>query len=252
VSVNHAYHLAALIYQLLAHASSEYATFLHRQGYGEGARRFKLFTFSPLLGGPRQITGETLRFDTARLEWYIASPIEPFLLHLVHGLLEAPAVQVGGAELAVAHVETLPEPLFTREMRLTCLAPITMSTRTAEQRWAQYLTPDDPRFAAAIGANLERKYKLVQRLAGPAAASFGGEAFTLIFDPDYVARHGGKISKLIDYKSIKIRGYLAPLTVLGPPELIHIGYECGFGDKNSQGFGMVQVARRHPSENPQA
>ena len=28
---------------------------------------------------------------------------------------------------------------------------------------------------------------------------------------------------------------------VGNPELIQIGYECGFGDKNSAGFGMVEV-----------
>jgi CRISPR-associated endoribonuclease Cas6 len=65
-----------------------------------------------------------------------------------------------------------------------------------------------------------------------------------------VVRHGGRISKLIDYKGTKIRGYQAPFTVTGPPELLRIGYACGFGDRNSQGFGMVEVARQAAPQTP--
>ena len=28
---------------------------------------------------------------------------------------------------------------------------------------------------------------------------------------------------------------------VGSPELMFVGYECGFGDKNSAGFGIVEV-----------
>ncbi|MEI6848119.1 MAG: CRISPR-associated endoribonuclease Cas6 [Chlorobiaceae bacterium] len=33
----------------------------------------------------------------------------------------------------------------------------------------------------------------------------------------------------------------APFRIEAPSELIEVGYECGFGEKNSQGFGMVKV-----------
>ena len=49
------------------------------------------------------------------------------------------------------------------------------------------------------------------------------------------------MTRLVDYKGIKIRGVVSPFHVIGAPELIHIGYECGFGDKNSMGFGMADV-----------
>ena len=99
-------------------------------------------------------------------------------------------------------------------------------------------------------ANLERKYALVQAVQGKVAEVLAAKAFSLTFDPHYQARHGGRISKLIDYKGTKIRGYQAPLIVTGPPELLRIGYACGFGDRNSQGFGMVEVARRGGSQTP--
>jgi CRISPR-associated endoribonuclease Cas6 len=243
IPLNYAHQLASLIYRVLNCSSSAYATFLHGQGYGAGDRRFKLFSFSPLFGHPRQLVAGHLRMETTAVSWYITSPVEAFLRHVVQGILGIDRVEVGGLTFQIEQVETLPEPPFKAEMRFTCLSPITMSVRTAGQRWAQYLSPDDSQFAAAIRANLERKYALVEALQGKATEALRDETFSLTFDPHYVARHGGRISKLIDYKGTKIRGYQAPLTVIGPPELIRIGYACGFGDKNSQGFGMVEVGR---------
>lgn len=41
-----------------------------------------------------------------------------------------------------------------------------------------------------------------------------------------------------------VKGTLSPFRLEAPPELQEIGYECGFGEKNSQGFGMVKVDYR--------
>jgi hypothetical protein len=30
--------------------------------------------------------------------------------------------------------------------------------------------------------------------------------------------------------------------VSGPPELIRLGYDASFGERNAQGFGMVRIA----------
>jgi CRISPR-associated endoribonuclease Cas6 len=207
IPLNYAHPLAALIYRLLQHSSTEYAAFLHGQGYGAADRRFKLFTFSPILGTPRRVERGHLCLDTPEALWYITSPVEAFILHLVQGLLGVGQVEIVGTIFTIAQVETLPEPRFTAEMRFTCFSPITMSVRTVGQRWAQYLSPDDPQFAPAIRTNLERKYRLVQALQGEAAERPRVEPFSLTFDSDYKARHQGRISKLVDYKGTKIRGY---------------------------------------------
>ncbi|CDF58751.1 CRISPR-associated endoribonuclease Cas6 [Thermobrachium celere] len=48
------------------------------------------------------------------------------------------------------------------------------------------------------------------------------------------------IPKLIHYKDgIKIKGYLVDCEITGNPELIEVAYECGLGDRNSLGFGMI-------------
>ncbi|MBD0280088.1 MAG: CRISPR-associated endoribonuclease Cas6, partial [Flavisolibacter sp.] len=45
---NYQYPLSAAIYKIIQTADHEFAAFLHDQGYGEGHKSFKLFTFSDL------------------------------------------------------------------------------------------------------------------------------------------------------------------------------------------------------------
>jgi CRISPR-associated endoribonuclease Cas6 len=56
----------------------------------------------------------------------------------------------------------------------------------------------------------------------------------------------GKISKLIPFQKIdnnirtKIKGFEVPFKIIAGPELIKIGYDCGFGNDNSAGMGCVE------------
>jgi CRISPR-associated endoribonuclease Cas6 len=52
---------------------------------------------------------------------------------------------------------------------------------------------------------------------------------------------------LADIHGTKIRGWLAPFTVEGSNELIRLGYETGFGARNSMGFGMAEAIGAFPA-----
>ena len=66
------------------------------------------------------------------------------------------------------------------------------------------------------------------------------------YDPTYITRKHGKISKLIHFKKInntqrtKIKGFEAPFTITADSRLIKIGYDAGFGNGNSAGLGCVK------------
>jgi CRISPR-associated endoribonuclease Cas6 len=62
------------------------------------------------------------------------------------------------------------------------------------------------------------------------------------FDQNYIRKRGGveRISKLVQFKETNIKAYQAPFRVSGSSELIELGWDCGFGNANSQGFGMVE------------
>lgn len=240
IPINYNYFLTAMIYRFLAASSGEYAEFLHDHGYKpEGSRNgLKLFTYS-MLRGPHRLDRDMIAF-TGPVEWLLSSPVKPFVQHLVNGLFERGAeIAIGPSggrcRFRVEAVETMAQPVFRNRMKFVCLSPITVSA-AVENGPAHYIRPWENEFSDAVKRNLMRKYQLIY---GRKARD---SAFEIRIDNDYMNRRSGKIMKGITFKKAKIAGFLAPFTVTGGPKLIEIGYECGFGDKGSMGFGMVECA----------
>ncbi len=234
--VNYNHLLAGVIYRFLAESDPEYASFLHEEGYRAAEKRFKLFTFSQLMAERRRITGDNIHFRST-LTWYVSSPVERFLSHFADTLLTEGRLSLAQRQLPITDV-TIPRiPHFRPEMRFRCLSPIVMTT-TREYHGKQamhYCMPDDPALSELIRQNLIRKHEAIHGRAPH------DDTLTFAFDKAYIDRRQGRVTRLIDYKGIKIRGIMCPFRVTGNPALIQIGYECGFGDKNSAGFGMAEV-----------
>ena len=237
--INYNYFLTGVIYRFLKESDPEYAHFLHQDGYELENRRFKLFTFSQLMAKRREIRGEQIYFRSP-LTWYVSSSQELFLANFAAALMESGILQIESHRLRVQDVEVLPQPRFGRQMTFRCLSPITMSTvrERDDQLVAHYCLPDDPQFSELVRQNLVRKYEAVYQHP-PTEKSFA-----MTFDQGYIDKKEGRVTRLVDFKGTKIRGVVAPFHIIGAPELIHIGYECGFGDKNSMGFGMVELLRQ--------
>ena len=234
--INYNYQLAGVIYRFLAESDPEYASFLHAEGYAAAEKRFKLFTFSQLMAERRHITGATIHFGSM-LTWYVSSPVERFLSHFADALLTEGRLSIGQHQLRVRDVTVPRIPRLQSEMYFRCLSPITMSTKRERdgKQVMHYCLPDDPALSELIRQNLSRKH---EALHGRAPHD---DTLTFSFDDDYIGRRQGRVTRLIDYKGIKIRGVLCPFRVSGSVALIQTGYACGFGDKNSAGFGMVEV-----------
>jgi len=233
--INYQEWLTAAVYGLLAASDEGYARFLHDDGYAdEDGRCFKLFTFSWLRGTRRTVDGDILRFAPGPLEWLIASPVEPFLTNLATGLLAAGALRVGPATIPITQIEVLSTPPLTEKAAFTCLSPIVAALPQPGGR-TRYLRPaDGDAFSEAVARNLRRKHRL---LHGKPPAD---DRFALTFDPAYVARTGGG-TKLITFKGIHLVGAFCPFTVSGSVDLMRVGYETGFGEKNAAGFGMASL-----------
>ena len=259
--------LASCIYQTLAASSADYSEELHDRGVPFQGKHFKLFTFSQLLADRRRVVGDRLILFSPIVRWLVSSPVDEFIIHFANGILERGVVRVRDTQFPVREIRTLPPPTFTSNMRFTCLSPITVSTHidVPGLHPLQYCRLEDG-FYEKVAENLRRKHALLTAFSpcpaergegegeGPSSNPISQQSTTaspartnhqlmMTFDPDYVARKQGRIHKLIRYKDTDIFGYLAPFKVEGSPELIRIGYECGFGDGNSKGFGMVELDR---------
>jgi len=239
--INHQGLLAGLVYHLLAASDPDYARFLHDEGYrpaDDKARRFKLFTFSWLQARRRRVAGGTLFLGPGPVEWYLSSPVHDFLVHGATGLLAAGnTLRIGQTELPLVGVESLPPPPFGDIAHLTCLSPI-VATGARPEGGTHYLRPCEAEaFSEAVRRNLLKKHELIH--GGPP----GDDTLWLDFDATYLARdvrHGG--TKKITFKNTDHIGAFAPFTLSGSPELMQVGWECGLGEKNSAGFGMVETA----------
>ena len=237
--INYNYFLTGVIYQFLKESAPEYAHFLHQDGYEQENRRFKLFTFSQLMAKVREIRGEQIHFRSP-LTWSVSSSQEEFLANFAASLMGSGILQIEGHSLQVQDVEVLPQPRFGPQMTFRCLSPITMSTKRERdgQLGTHYCLPDDPQFSELVRQNLIRKYEAVYRQPPQE------KSFAMTFDQAYIDKRKGRVTRLVDFKGTKIRSVNSPFHVIGAPELIHIGYECGFGDKNSMGFGMAEVSNK--------
>ena len=234
--INYTPLLTGVIYRFLAESDAEYATFLHDEGYTAGAKRFKLFTFSQLMAKQRRITEGRIHFGST-LAWYVSSPVERFLSHFADTLLTRGRLSLGRRELQIKDVSIPRIPRFQTQMRFRCLSPIVMSTvrqRDGEQT-THYCLPDDPKLSELIRQNLMRKHEAIY------GQPPNEDALTFQFDQNYIDKKHGRVTRLVDFKGTKIRSILAPFYVSGSVALIQTGYECGFGVKNSIGFGMAEV-----------
>ncbi len=253
VPINYQYPLSGAIYRILSNASPEYASWLHDKGYLTAAGKpMKLFTFSRLeIPAPERLFNVLIIKKPVPCRLYVSSPmIDEFVQHFVTGLFQDEEIVIGNphtvARFRVESVETLPDPEFIPEMNMYCLSPVVVSTMHERNGrvYPYYLRADDDRLSEMIQTNAVSKYKLIYGHP-PENKSI---AFQL--DRGYVERKGGpdKISKLIRIKEwnekerVDVKAFLAPFTLSGDPELIRCVYECGIGEKNSIGFGMISVA----------
>jgi CRISPR-associated endoribonuclease Cas6 len=239
--LNSNYFQTALIYHIINSSSSEYSAFLHDQGYVfEGRKPFKFFTYSQFLVPKKRIEGENLIGLSREIYWQISSPIAEFVQHLILGLFEHSEVNLCEARLRIEAAEEIPPPAFAPEMKFSLLSPMVVSTVRENETTAYYIRPEESEaFSEGVRKNLIAKY---QTLFGKSPEN---DALRLTFDRDYVNKRNGKISRLIRIKETQIKGVMAPFSVRGSKELIWLGYECGFGEKNSMGFGMAKIQDGH-------
>lgn len=200
----------------------------------------KLFTFSRLWIPNVRIAGHKLLVGNAGCRLQIGSPMQDeFVQNFVLGLFESSEIVIGGqglrAVFQVEQVEALALPIFQNQMRFKCLSPITASTAVEQNGRLKiyYYRPHDGQLSEALRQNLLEKHAVIH--GKPPADS------SLTFRLEAQDRPK---SKLIAIKAgtpaeTRIKAFESYFTLQGSPELMQVAWECGLGEHNSQGFGMV-------------
>ena len=252
IPFNYQYELQSVIYKIISQAEPEFATFLHDDGFSKDNKAFKFFTFSKLSFRDQEVHTTKKGFENIkRADFSFSTRIDKIFENFVLGIFAGKVLNFyfgrNHIEFHVINVEVLKEIEFNDSMKFICLSPISVSTQIErngelKKHFFDYMNPDErEHFKLNIYKNLCHKYEVYFDKTWDKE-----QKFNFSFDPEYIAKRNGNISKLMKFKNnIMVKGFEAPFTVETYPELIKIGYECGFGDNNSAGFGCVEVVHAH-------
>ncbi|MGZ5483881.1 MAG: CRISPR-associated endoribonuclease Cas6 [Pyrinomonadaceae bacterium] len=234
--LNYHHAVAQAIYRKLGSASIEFATNLHDVGYRTNGHVFKLFTFSRLQTTKAHRQDDKLLLEHPEIFLQVSSPVAAFIEHLIGGISMGRIWNIAGSKFQFIRAELVPPPIFHETMRFHALSPITEWIR-GEREHPTFLSLTDE-WSEIMRANLVRKYKALYDCEPE------NQKLIWSWDDDYIDRaeqRGKRLSVLREIHGINIRGWLAPFTIEGSKELIELGYEAGFGARNSMGFGMAEV-----------
>lgn len=222
----HNHLLQAAIYHLIEQPAL--SSFLHEQGFALGHRRFKLFTFSRLLGRARADRDRRLMVFSPPLKLVICSPVPYLLQELGTGLLRQGVLRLGEVRLGVQSVAVTDPVVPGSVIQVRMLSPVVVYSTLAQNgaKYTYYYSPFEPRFAELLAANLAKKFLVVH--GRPAPVEGLAVKAVLVREGDF---------KVLKYKDTVIKGWMGSYYLQGDPELLKLALTAGLGAKNSQGFG---------------
>ncbi len=216
----------------------------------------KLYTFSKFLNSRVSVSGSLLS-GSGDCKLFFSAPINDLskMNKLVQSLDIMNTINLEyddkSVEFDIKEVKLLAEPSFGNIEKFIMLSPTTISkTRyTNNERFIQYLKATDEDTPGAKAYNLRKKYELVHR------KKYNGP-LEIKFDRNYIEYKGGAegVSKLITIfentnQETKIKAFIVPLKIIGRSDIISVAYQCGIGERNTLGMGMIERYERNSSFN---
>lgn len=232
---NYNYQVQSMIY---TNISDRLSDFLHKQGFEFEKRQFKMFTFSKLSGRHRikKIShNRSIITFYSSLYFFISSPFEPILQEFANRMVSGTTVTLNGSRLFISSVQVLMPPVFNKGITtIKVLSPITVRSTLLGPDGGHktyYYSPMEKEFSDLIRKNILKKY---YAFAGqyPQDTDFA-------INPLYFSQK--RNYHVIVYKDFVVKGYSGIYELSGNRELKQFAYDCGIGERNSQGFGMFDI-----------
>lgn len=249
---NYNYPFSSSIYKFLQLGSPEFSEFLHHKGFSVNGKTYKLFTFALRFNNP-SYTREGIKLKNKECKLYISSPlIDEFVRNFVIGSFRRGQFEIFIKKqlylFNIEQMESIPERTPQEEQKFYPLSPVVISTIKEKRGKLQthYFNyyDDINEIERVINQNLKNKYEAINN------KKWLGNNLQFRWDTEFIQQYLEKNKKptvLItidkpDTPTINIIGNISPFTLKGDPELMKVGYLCGFGEKNSMGFGLSDLA----------
>lgn len=215
-------------------SNKDFREFLHEEGFKENNRRFKLFTFSKLIGRYEiDKLKKTITFlDSFNL--VVCSIVDDFINDLAKTCLLSENLHLNNQKISLIGIDTSQIISIEPSVKVATLSPIvTYSTVNIEGRKRTiYHSPEDAIFQKHIKENLIKKANAI------------GESLDSNTNFEINILDEGKLKESPTYfKDIYIKGYSGVFEIKGNTRLINLALNCGIGAKNSQGFGCLELVK---------
>lgn len=248
IPINYNFPLSSAIYKIFESFSPYFSKWLHEKGFKNiDGKRFKFFTFSRLYFWRKELSDNLIKGE-GDVKFIFCSPLTDTLIpNFINGLLEKNNLFIGNKEAGtyfkIFKVSILPFPEFKHLMKYKMLSP-TISSIQEEingKKRIKYLSPIDEKISLQLAKNLLNKYYILYEK---------NDSPTIEIQPDYkyINENGGeeKVMKLITIKEatskeIKLKGFITPISIKSTIDIQKIAYFCGIGEKNSLGFGCLEL-----------
>ena len=252
---NYNYYLSAAIYKLLKLGSPEFSEFLHTKGYELNGKKYKLFSYA--------LRFERMRIDQSKItilapavKLCVSSPIvDDFIQNFVFGTFQNQQIEIADhtirTKFSITQVESLPEVEFHESNCFKLLSPLVLSTKRENgNELSQYFlrfNDDISEINRVLNLNLKHKYELIYK------KQYDGTDLQLVWDDTYISKklkENKRLTKKISIfkdgiRPVEIIANEVPFSLSGNKELIKVGYDCGFGEKNSMGFGLSEAINNY-------
>jgi CRISPR-associated endoribonuclease Cas6 len=259
ICCNYFYPLSAAIYSLLKFDSPDFAEFLQKKGFKIDNKKFGLFSFA-LKFEEYKIIKDKILLKSPRAFLTISSPVveeytNTFLASYLGNRIFNLNCSGTKSTFLIEGIDKFHDPNFSDNMKFSALSPIVISALQEEdgkENIYYYRYSDNiEKFNEELNKDLIKKYEMVYNKA------FTGSEIKLTWDTSYIGKRLAERKKVTMKQTIKenspeqaeVVGNMSPFQITGNPELIRIGYECGFGEMNAWGFGLAKVIPpRDPNE----
>lgn len=246
LAFDHHHALRAVIYCIIERADSDYAHWLHENGFmSTGKKTFKLFSFDLLRGQPFRLNFERkqILFPTGNVDWTLGFYIDEPLAKFVEGLFKNQVFEVATlgtrVRFQVESVQILETPPFTQPMHFRCETGICLTEKKETDRYEQFRGPDDADYKKLFFNSLAAK---VHAATGETPLPYSKALFDL-----KILTEPKKWSTLVTQdkgaRPIKTIGFKYDFSITAPMEYLKVGYLAGFGKGTSGGFGWTEVLK---------
>ncbi|NSW89643.1 MAG: CRISPR-associated endoribonuclease Cas6 [Firmicutes bacterium] len=199
--------------------------FIHDKGFTYEKRRYKLFTFSRLMGTYRiDNNNKIIKYDSpVTLE--VSSHYDDFFIDFSTSIIKNNLV-LYDQNIYLENIK-VKFPNINPESRIRMLSPIVVYS-TDQNKKTYYYGPGDEKFYELVKENLKKKYQAFN------GSSIDNINFTI---KAFIETQREVTTK---YKDFIIKGWMGEYLIKGDTDLITLAYNTGLGGKNSQGFGCFE------------